>query len=460
MAAPSPELAEACARMVDARLGIIRRISDVPLQPGEPPLFIVAAHCTRPKYFLRNDSPAMTATDYPVPANGIGLDREEALWRVLGEACERYCGGLYFDDDLITASRAELGSQALPVEDLIAFSDAQYDRPGFPFVRFDPYAPIRWTRGWNLTTREPAYIPAVLVYLGYEAQTVQEMFYPTLSTGMAAGRTIQQALLNALYEVIERDAFTCTWLLRRPPGRLDLAPLKAGMSHQEWRLLSSQCAEATALLVTTDIALPCVVTVLRPLNRRSLVIGAAAHASIRQAVIRATLEAFQTLNWTILLERTPRTVTRENVQEFEDHVRYYMDERNAAKAAWLLEGPLAETPSDLQTRRRRRCRRDAGNRDDALEHPSRAAQALTESRLKDAIALLKQAGYQVYAVETTTTDVRSLGFRTVRVIVPGLQPLNMGYDTVHEDDRRLRRVAAWFGMEMPAALNPEPHPFP
>ena len=450
----SSQLEQVCARMVDPRLGIVRRIAEVPLQPGEPGLFIVAARCTRPKYFLRNEPTSLPGTDYDVAANGVAFEKEDALWSALGEVCERYSGGLYFEEALLTASRIELGRNALPVEDLIAFSHAQYARPGFPFVRFDPHAPIRWVRGWNLTRREPAFIPAVLVFLGYEAQSPLEAFYPTTSTGMAAGRTLEQALLNALYEVVERDAFTCTWLLRHPPHRIERAVLKKGLSSREWRLLTNKCADATVLLMTTDLDLPCVATVLRQRGRRSIVIGAAANSSLRQAVIRSALEAFHTLNWAIFLERTPRTVAREEVREFEDHVRYYLDERNFDKAAWLLEGPSADVVLDTEGPG------SPGAPANTDAHGEPVHQDDLAARLEATVASLERAGYEVYYVETTTADVRSLGFRTVRVIVPGLQPLNMGYDTVHEDDRRLRRVAAHHGIAMPDRLNSEPHPFP
>jgi len=431
----SEELIRVCARMIDPQCGIVRRLVEVPLQPGEPDIFIVAAHCAKPKYFLRNQPFGAAGGDYIVPANGVAFDREEATWRALGETCERYAGGLYRDEDLTTASRSELGDQALPLENLIAFADAQYARPGFPFARVDPNVKLRWAKGWNLTRRAPCLIPASLVYLGYEATSAHENLFPSISTGMAAGRTLEQALLNGLSEVIERDAFVCTWLLERPPEQVSASSLQAALRTREHELFNMENIQGFALRVETDIGLPTAITLLKPRDGKAAVFGASANLSLRQAIARSALEAFHTLNWSIFLQRAPRIVPREQIRDFEDHVRYYLHPPNVASLSWLLSGPATEVTLS------------------AMEKPDHQA------GLEFALGLLSKAGYEAYYVETTTADVESIGFRTVRVIVPGLQPLHVGHDMAHEDDRRLRKVAAHWNVD-PGPLNTEPHPFP
>lgn len=442
MRAASASLAQVMARMVDPRLGIVRRIAPVPLQPGEPPLHICVANCVRPKYFLRNRPFHTPEGDYEVPANGVGLVREQALWRALGEAAERYAGGLYAEERFVIASRERLGDTALPTERLIGFSPRQYAHPGFPFVPFDSGAPVRWAQGHNLTLERPSLVPATLVYLGYEAIGPQERFWPATSSGMAAGRCLEQALLNGLCELVERDGFMCAWLLRHVPRVLPLETFAAGLPAAERTLLIHPDLRLTVAEVTTDIGLPAVVAVLRPRDRGFAVIGAAAATSLRDALVRATIEAFHTLNWSIHLGRIPRHPSREQVRDLEDHVRYHLDPAHQADIAWLAE---AEPPAG-----------DAVDTD-ACVHPPGAP---LRARLDAAVARLAQAGFEVHYVETTTADLRELGFRTVRVLVPGLQPLNVGWDRVHEDERRLARVAAVWGLSMPRPLNPAPHPFP
>lgn len=430
------DLAAVYARAVDPRFGLVRRISEIPLQPGEPPVFILAAHCTRPKYFLRNEPFHSAKTDYAVPANGVALDYADALWRVLGEACERYAAGLYRDSELITATQEELGDRAFPVERLIGFSSRQRSRRGFPHVPFDPSAVMRWTWGRNLTRGRTTLIPAALVYLGYEALSRAELFYPSISTGLAAGRTLEQALLNGLCEVVERDAFMATWLLRYPAPRIRLESLEPLLTDRERCLLDTADLEPTLVLAKTDIGLPVVLTLVRPKNRNAVVVGASAHPNMRNAAVRSLLEAYHTLNWAIHLERECQPLEPPQVESFEDHVRYYLVERRFSEISWLFEGP----PVDMES-----------------ATPCESDHA---SLLNHVVQLVRTAGYEVFYVETTTADVESLGFRTVKVIVPGLHPLNMGSDNVHEDTRRLQVIARHWGIRMPDSLNQSPHPFP
>jgi ribosomal protein S12 methylthiotransferase accessory factor len=275
------------------------------------------------------------------------------------------------------------------------------------------------------------------VYLGYGALSPQEAFYPTLSTGMAAGRTLAQALLNGLCEVVERDAFMATWLLRKPPERVPFECLHQLLTSNELSLVTNASVEVYVALMNTDIGISSAITVIRPRGRSVAVVGSAAHPSLRRAILRSLLEAYHTLNWTIFLERKPRSAEPVPLREFEDHVRYYLDERHFPEIAWLA-GRVERSANETTSLRS----------DDHAAFLACAQQAV------------ETAGYEVHFVETTTRDIHQLGFRTVRVLVPGLHPLNVGSGTVHEDDRRLRKVARHWCMTMPAHLNPHPHPFP
>jgi ribosomal protein S12 methylthiotransferase accessory factor len=47
-----------------------------------------------------------------------------------------------------------------------------------------------------------------------------------------------------------------------------------------------------------------------------------------------------------------------------------------------------------------------------------------EADLDKVLSLLEARGFDVIVVDLTTPDVRDLGFRVVRVFIPGLQPLH------------------------------------
>jgi ribosomal protein S12 methylthiotransferase accessory factor len=67
-------------------------------------------------------------------------------------------------------------------------------------------------------------------------------------------------------------------------------------------------------------------------------------------------------------------------------------------------------------------------------------------------------------VELTSPEMRELGFRVVKVLVPGLQPIDFGTQWPHLGGRRLYEAPARAGYlqsrTQPRDLNVFPHPFP
>ena len=69
--------------------------------------------------------------------------------------------------------------------------------------------------------------------------------------------------------------------------------------------------------------------------------------------------------------------------------------------------------------------------------------------LRTVVDDLAHAGFDAVAVDLTTEDVDSVGYKVVRVVVPGLQPLDNDHTCMHLGGARLH-----------GELNPDPHPFP
>jgi ribosomal protein S12 methylthiotransferase accessory factor len=76
---------------------------------------------------------------------------------------------------------------------------------------------------------------------------------------------------------------------------------------------------------------------------------------------------------------------------------------------------------------------------------------------------LTAVGERVLLVDLTTPDVEEAGLKVVRAVVPGFQPLHMGFRLRSLGGRRLREVPQRLGYEGIAADeadNPAPHPYP
>jgi ribosomal protein S12 methylthiotransferase accessory factor len=71
---------------------------------------------------------------------------------------------------------------------------------------------------------------------------------------------------------------------------------------------------------------------------------------------------------------------------------------------------------------------------------------------------------EVIVVDVTTADVEELGFKVVKVLIPGMQPVDFGVQWPHVGGRRLYEAPRRMGYQQfrtqPQELNRFPHPFP
>lgn len=128
-----------------------------------------------------------------------------------------------------------------------------------------------------------------------------------------------------------------------------------------------------------------------------------------------------------------------NVTSFETHARFYSshpEHRRALDAWWNSARTTA--------------------------WPLRAKEEFTNSDVHSLVADLTRLGHEVLLADLTTLDVRALGLRVVRVLVPGLQPLHGRHGWPHLGGTRLRKLSEVFGPEVrtPRRWNPFPHPCP
>jgi len=147
-------------------------------------------------------------------------DPAHARLVAISEAMERYSALVFGHRQLVSASAQELGQDALDLEAVPRCSARELRRPGCPLVPADGAADIRWVAATDLTTGRDIFLPAVMVDLGCRRRA-SERFWLPISTGCATHVTVEAALVNAICELIERDAIALTWLQKLPLPLLD-----------------------------------------------------------------------------------------------------------------------------------------------------------------------------------------------------------------------------------------------
>jgi thiazole/oxazole-forming peptide maturase SagD family component len=161
---------------------------------------------------------------------GAGLSLAEALLPALGESVERYTqmvADISNRQPTAFASFNDMAARGQPLvrpEQLVFFSDSQYRRQGFPFQPFDRAAPLGWVRLESLFDRRSLWVPAQLVFLGYNIRVAQgePWLCTAVTTGTAAHTDPRRALRNALLELIQVDAAIGHWYTRSSAPQIQL----------------------------------------------------------------------------------------------------------------------------------------------------------------------------------------------------------------------------------------------
>lgn len=412
------------ARLRDA--GILRRIGESVVHDGDRRLHVCVAIYGGPysgqRYVLPN------------VCGGRGTTPRLARARALSEAAERFAGAVYDERTFVLGSFRHLAADAVPSSAFALFSAAQYAEPDFPYVPFTESTRVNWTWGYSLLQRRRVLVPAAFVYrpywpVGHEARLAD---LPT--TGLACGRSLEEATLNGLYEIIERDAIVIAWLNRLPVPRI--AVEGASGTTESGRTLSVHD-------ITTDLEIPTRLAIVTDRSAAIVSAGAAAQLDAREATDKAVAEALmiESVLRSITSRPSPQApaATRE-VRTLEDHMLFYCNAERMRELDFLLHAPTRAT--------------DAASREAARE-------PLDELRV--VLETLKQRSLDAIVVDVTLPEIAAAGLHVVRTIVPGLIPLTFGKRFAAKGGDRLYQVPVRLGYrETPLRedqLNPAPHPF-
>ncbi len=354
---------------IDDRVGLITSIGEVESFPVP--------------YYLATTAETTAYSDASAASQAAGVDDDwnAALMKAVGEGLERYCAGVYQDDEFVHTSEAEVENPIAPTA-LVRPADAP---------AYEPADEIRWVEGTNLDSGTTAHLPAAAVQFPQPG----DRLVPAITTGLGLGSSTVDAVLSGLTEVLERDATMLAWYSTFEPFELTVDDDRYATLVKRAK---SEGLDVTALLVTQDIDVPVVaVAVHREPADQSMAwpafaTGSAADLDATDAAISALAEALQ--NWMEL-----RGLGPEDADEAAGAIGEYASFPEAARAFVDVDQtiPAASVgPDPVPTGR------------EALD-------ALV-SRTTD-------ADLTPYAARLTTRDVEELGFEAVRVVVPGTQPL-------------------------------------
>jgi ribosomal protein S12 methylthiotransferase accessory factor len=428
---------ERLMELVSPRVGLIRSVSRMVRGEEEPsPPYIYNAVLAHFDY-RKGESERYAA--------GKGMTEFEALRAAIGEAVEHYCASHYDARRSSIAPWEAVGAGGVTPDECVLYSASQYARSGFRYRRWNPSDAVTWTPMRELPEGRDVWAPAALVYLVQPGQRPEDFFCFSTSNGLAAGPTVEFATLNGLYELIERDGFLITWMNKLPAPEVDFSGTD-GPARRIREHYARFGSDVRVFNMSTDI--PVYSMMALALDRTGtgpgVVVGLGCHLDPQVAVLKALYEICQThFGETRRFREKPpaaRYKSYEDVQTLEDHSAFLSDPARLHEFSFLLENGRTQRVEQLPNRSR----------------------GGVDADLETVVGDLRAAGCRVLYAELTTPDVLPYGFRVVRTIATGLQPMHFGFGEERLGGRRLFEVPHRLGhADAPRTesdLNPCPHP--
>lgn len=349
-----------------------------------------------------------------VENGGKGVTALDAEVGALCEAIERDCANFQGDEERVRGSLRSLGEQAIHPNDCQLFHERQFrgrdewnaTHALFQYVcaRFDEDAVIDWTPAWSLTNRRHRLLPTSLLYFGAPTPPGPPVVRAD-SNGNAAGSSLEDAVLQGLLELIERDAVALWWYnrLRLPAVDLDAFgdPWIAEL-RQVYRELGR---EVWALDLTADLGVPTIAALSRQVRGAAgafgaperIMFGFGAHVDPSLALRRALSEMNQLMP--AVLDFQP---AGKHGWDHDSDAALWLERATVAGEPYLLPDPAAEPLRPAQ-------------------RPGSGRFTQTGDITADVRAIqsrLEATGLEVLVLNQTRPDV---GLPVVKVIVPGLR---------------------------------------
>ncbi len=380
---------------------------------------------------------------------------DSALLGVL-EGLERYAGLMpRGKGEPVMGTLRGLGADALDPRDCGVYTDDYYANTSPHYTQFTEDLEVPWVWGYSLRDNRPILVPERLVY--YMGRHPGTNFVQECSNGCATGSCLEEAIFFGMLELIERDAFLLSWYGKARLPEIDTSTIASTATQQMIHRMDLIGYQVRLFDARIDLPIPVVagVAVRKDGGLGTLCFAAGSSPDPEDAVRAALCEiasyvpSFDQRTQDSLESVRESMTDYRKITELKHHALLFGLPEMAHHADFLLADPQPKSMSELYGQWEKTRPRHHDLRDD----------------VRDLVNLLTSAGHDVIAVDQTSPEQLDVGLRTACVIVPGLIPIDFGWQRQRVLYMpRLRQAfqrAGWRDTELDTSeINFVPHPFP
>lgn len=355
---------------------------------------------------------------------GKGVTNQERMITAVAENIERF---VFYNarPDIRNTCMSELGMKYVTHESLGTFADHVYDKDNGFFRRWQRADKCDWVVGKDLRTGENVCLP-------FESGFDKHLYYRPSTSGWAL-HLDKRAELNALLEIIERDALLISWFSGDFGVRLDV------VGSDLMRLFSVKGMDLHVYEVSKDIRVPVVWIMARVIGGGSgLPVGAlffssSCHLNIMlaiQSALNGLVQKYEQLSGANYIKRTVSPA-----QPYE-HRDYYIDPGNS---------PLERINRGVRSEKK-------------IVFTEIDHEENTDVALENAISRIEEGGFKSYAVDHSRLLGEGHDIRVIRAAIPGTFPLGFGTcESLRYGHLKSRFVRLGYNSIQLSVLGP--HPF-
>jgi len=217
--------------------------------------------------------------------NGKGPTPEQAKASAVMEAMERYSAELRDTDTIVYGTYEEASENGLtldPAEMILPLRTSDFKNEM-----------IAWCPGYEMFRGEEIWVPACAVYHPYFTDGDLQLFR-FHTNGIASGNTMEEAILHASLELIERDAWSiCEY---RERAKADVIVEEGSLCAKLMEKFNDNGVEIYLKDLTSDIGIPTIGAAADDIATKDpelLTIGVGTHLNPEIAAVRALTEVAQ-----------------------------------------------------------------------------------------------------------------------------------------------------------------------
>lgn len=371
---------------------------------------------------------------------GIDFSASSAKLKALVEGLERYASVIPQKAKVFKGLRSQLKSASVDPNEFILFDNAQNEQLLRP--KYESSQIISWLE-FRRFNDEPIYLPESAAYL---TDPLESTYIPTSSNGCAAGFSEEIIRLNALAELIERDAIMVHWRTNQKPIEIDFNDLQlTDEIHNLMNNLPRQVLNVKFYYLPTEFNSCTILVAGFGLNSKwpAFISSAASHPVKEISLKKALLEFYLVLS---LFHKShlnkkdfssPCPISPHDLKNFSDHSFYYYFFENF--------GPIKKFLANAEK-----------------IHFTKINSSSSENKntLFSLIEQIEKLGYKVCFFDHTTSDIRLLNVRIARCVIPGLAMIHARHVDLMRNPVRYTRFLNFRGQPTDFEFNFNPHFFP